>query len=273
MLELKGEWGKAENIARELTGGKGFDVIEALALVGKVEARQGRNTARDTLNRAWALALDTGEYNGLFLAADALAEYAWISGADDMPVSEIKEIAEEGLRLGRAWSAGLIVLWLWKLGELSAAPEGIAEPYRLIIEGQALAAAQEWDKIGCPYEKAIALSHGDTETQLDALDILESLEATAVAAKLRQELRDRGVSVPRGRARETREHPVGLTARQAEVLDLLSEGLSNVDIADRLFLSPRTVEHHVAAVLSKLNVSTRDEAVASAVDQGLLASR
>ena len=64
----------------------------------------------------------------------------------------------------------------------------------------------------------------------------------------------------------------GLTARQSEVLSLLAEGLSNVDIADRLFLSPRTVEHHVAAVMSKLNASSRDEAVDKAAEQGLFAA-
>lgn len=78
------------------------------------------------------------------------------------------------------------------------------------------------------------------------------------------------MSIPRGRARETREHPAGLTARQDEVLTLLGEGLSNLEIADRLFLSPRTVENHVAAVLSKLDASTREGAVAAAERQGLL---
>jgi len=68
----------------------------------------------------------------------------------------------------------------------------------------------------------------------------------------------------------TRGPGVGLTARQSEVLSLLAEGLSNIDIADRLFLSPRTVEHHVAAVMSKLNASSRDEAVDKAAEQGLL---
>jgi DNA-binding NarL/FixJ family response regulator len=50
----------------------------------------------------------------------------------------------------------------------------------------------------------------------------------------------------------------------------LAEGLTNPEIADRLFLSPRTVENHVAAVISKLNASSRDSAVAVAVEKGLL---
>jgi DNA-binding NarL/FixJ family response regulator len=78
------------------------------------------------------------------------------------------------------------------------------------------------------------------------------------------------VSAPRGRSRATRAHPAGLTARQAEVLDLLVEGLTNAEIADRLFLSPRTVENHVAAVLLKLDASTRDAAAARAVELDLV---
>jgi len=80
------------------------------------------------------------------------------------------------------------------------------------------------------------------------------------------------VSVPRGRSKAARSHTAGLTARQAEVLSLLDEDLSNAEIADRLFLSPRTVEHHVAAVIAKLDASTREEAVAVATEQGLLAA-
>ena len=89
-------------------------------------------------------------------------------------------------------------------------------------------------------------------------------------AEYRKQMRADGISVPRRKAESTRGHAAGLTARQAEVLQLLATGLSNVEIADQLFVSPRTVEHHVSAVLSKLDVTTRDEAVDKARDEGLL---
>ena len=114
--------------------------------------------------------------------------------------------------------------------------------------------------------------HGDQSAQLEALEVLDTLGATAVAAKLRKALRDQGVSVPRGRGRMTRDHSAGLTARQAEVLQLLDEGLSNTEIADRLFVSSRTIENHVSAILGKLNSSTRREAVTRARAEGLLTS-
>ena len=66
-----------------------------------------------------------------------------------------------------------------------------------------------------------------------------------------------GWSTPRGRRATTKAHPQGLTRREAEVAELLAQGLSNAAIAERLVLSPRTVEHHVASVMAKLDVSSR----------------
>jgi DNA-binding NarL/FixJ family response regulator len=62
-----------------------------------------------------------------------------------------------------------------------------------------------------------------------------------------------------------------LTGRQLEVLSLLAEGLTNVEIADRLVVSTRTAEHHVAAVLQKLGAPTRRDAVRRASELGLAA--
>jgi DNA-binding NarL/FixJ family response regulator len=75
---------------------------------------------------------------------------------------------------------------------------------------------------------------------------MAQMGASAVAARLRRDLRRAGVSVPRGRSQTTRDHPAGLTGRQAEVLALLAEDLSNPQIADRMFVSIRTVENHVS---------------------------
>jgi DNA-binding NarL/FixJ family response regulator len=117
----------------------------------------------------------------------------------------------------------------------------------------------------------MALVCGDVSQRLQALEILETLGASAVAAKVRRELRADGVSVPRGRSKSTRAHRAGLTGRQAEVLGLIEEGLSNAQIADRLFVSPRTVENHVSALLAKLDSTSRSEAVDKARSEGFLA--
>jgi DNA-binding NarL/FixJ family response regulator len=118
-----------------------------------------------------------------------------------------------------------------------------------------------------PFERALALSEGDVAARLDALAVLDGLGADAVAAKLRRLLRADGVRhVPRGPRRATRANPAGLTMRQSEILDLLCDGMSNPEIADRLFISGRTVEHHVSAILTKLAVGSREEAVSVALE-------
>ena len=270
VLELKGEWIEAEDLARDQLDTAAINVMVALPVVGIIEARTARATARATLTQAWEMSDVANEFQRLGPTAMAVAEHAWISGSAGIPMADVRKVMDAGLNRGFEWSPGSIALWLWKLGELSQAPEGIAEPYRLIIEGKPMDAAEAWARIGCPYERAIALAHGDQTAQLEALRDFDALGATAVAAKLRKALRDQGLSVPRGKDQKTRSHAAGLTARQAEVLQLLDEGLSNTEIADRLFVSPRTVEHHVSAVLAKLDCSTREEAVSRAHTEGLL---
>ena len=273
MLDLEGRWTEAEDLVRDLLETAAITQMVALPVLGAIEARQGRDTATATLSRAWEMSSVANEFQRLGPAAIAVAEHAWIAGNDELPVNAFESVLAMGLEHGFTWSTGALAFWLWKLGELSEAPEGIAEPYRLTIEGEPMAAAEMWVTIGCPYEQAIALAHGTPTTQLQALEILETLGATAVAAKLRKALRDQGLSVPRGKGRATRSHAAGLTARQAEILQLLDEGLSNTEIANRLFVSPRTVENHVSAVLSKLDSSTREEAVSRARTEGLLGAR
>jgi DNA-binding NarL/FixJ family response regulator len=90
-----------------------------------------------------------------------------------------------------------------------------------------------------------------------------------VAAQVARRLRELGVRhIPRGPRSATKSHPAGLTAREAEVLALVAEGRSNAEIAASLFLSPKTVEHHVSAVLTKLGVDSRESAARMAADHG-----
>lgn len=273
LLELKGNWAEAEDLARHQLDSAAISQMVALPLLGVLEARTGRDSAPATLSRAWAKAEASGEVQRLAPAAAALAEYAWIYGRSAVPETATALNLQDLIRRGHRWSAGSIAFWRWANGGAAGAPHGIAEPYRLLIDGNPAAAAEMWSALGCPYEQAVALAHGDPAAQVEALEAFDQLGARAVAAKLRKSLRTQGVAVPRGKGRKTRDHPAGLTARQAEVLELLNQGMSNLEIADALFLSPRTVEHHVSAILGKLACSTREEAVIAAATRGLIVPR
>jgi len=107
-----------------------------------------------------------------------------------------------------------------------------------------------------------------------ALEQLRQLGAQPAAAIVARRLRKRGIrKVPRGPRPATRANPAGLTSRQVEVLALVSEGLPNSEIAERLVLSERTVDHHVSAILGKLGAHTRVEAAAAARRLGVAQDR
>jgi len=163
-----------------------------------------------------------------------------------------------------------MAFWMWKLRFLDKAPAGSADFYGWIIDGEYKRAAEFWRDRGIPYEEGLALMHGDQTEQIEALRIFDKLGAAAIADKVRNDLAEQGVRVPRGKARETKANVAGLTGRQSEVLGYLADGLTNIEIAEELFVSHRTIENHVSAILMKLDVPNRERAVETAHDQGLL---
>jgi len=130
-----------------------------------------------------------------------------------------------------------------------------------------------WDELGCPYESALALAgSNDDGDLLRAHAELQRLGAHPAAAIVARRLRDRGArGLPRGPRPATRSNPASLTPREVEVLQLVVQGLRNAEIADRLFLSVKTVDHHVSAILRKLGVRSRGEAATAAVTRDLIA--
>ncbi len=270
-LMWKGDWIAAEDAA---TGALGTDAhTDAIAwrLLALIHARRGRTDAEDLLDRMWTLAGQSTELQLLDPAAAAIAEYLWLSERDDPErLAWAQHAFDRSVELGPPWPSGAFAFWWWKLGHLDTIPDSVPEFYRLIIDGRWAEGAEFWGARNVPYEQALALMHGGDDATLQALRIFEHLGATATAARIRKGLLARGVRVPRGASRATREHAAGLTARQAEVLDLLAERLSNSEIADRLFVSHRTVENHVAAILMKLDVSGRDAAVRAARERGII---
>jgi DNA-binding CsgD family transcriptional regulator/tetratricopeptide (TPR) repeat protein len=270
----QGDWVGAEEDAAAILNVPWLAVtnrIPALLVLGRVRARRGDPGAEAALNEACALALTVGEPQRMEQVAAARAEWRWLQGDLAGCVAEARMVFHEPFQVVRPWYQSEIVAWLWRGAALRNAPPGTPTPYALEIAGDWRAAAHAWERIGCPWEQAMALLNGDEAAQRAALAIFERLGAAPAVEITRRRLYECGArGLPRGPHRRTRANPQGLTNRQLEVLPLLAEGLSNAEIAHRLSTSPRTVEHHVSAVLTKLHARSRAEAVHHAYELELL---
>jgi DNA-binding CsgD family transcriptional regulator/tetratricopeptide (TPR) repeat protein len=266
----RGRWSEAiaqaERVIDGLPGRSPIPSIRAYACLGRIMVRRGESGGRLALETAAGLAAGTGLLDRWFPMC-GLAELAWLEGR----ASEIPELLgwlfDEALAADSPWARGEIGFWMWRAGAIEEPPKSAAEPFARQLRGDSAGAAAAWREIGCPYEEALALADGDPAAQLAAVEILDGMGARPASAWVRARLRDRGVAtVPRGPRAATRAHPAGLTGRQADVLRLIADGLSNGEIAERLFISPKTVEHHVSAIFAKLGVATRAQAMVKATE-------
>jgi DNA-binding CsgD family transcriptional regulator/tetratricopeptide (TPR) repeat protein len=261
-----GELTEAEQTTRGVIS-SGVDYIglmPALTVLGRVLSRRGEADADATLRRAWQYAERAAELQRLAPAVVALAERAWLTEATDPPLEQLAQVQALADQRGQQRQADEIGYWRWKLGARVqlASDSGWA----LQVRGEWEDAARWWARRRQPYERALALSESDDPAALlEALGVLDDLSAAAAARKVRGRLRDLGTRrIPRGPVPTTRTNPAGLTTRQLEVFELLAGGLTNRQIADRLVVSIRTVDHHVSTVLHKLGVASRHEAAAMA---------
>jgi DNA-binding CsgD family transcriptional regulator len=238
--------------------------IPALRTLGHLRVRRGDPDANEALDEAQALAGPTPELQRIGTLAAVRAEAAWLAQDREGVLGAVGPAYEIARQRQDPRMKGELAAWLWRVGALEREPTDIAQPYALEISGDWRAAARAWKALGCPYEHASMLAwYGAEPEQRQALSILDQLGAAPAARALRKQMRARGVrGVPRGSRASTRRNPRGLTRREAETLTLLSEGLRNSAIAKRLFVSTKTVDHHVSAILVKLGVSSRAEAVA-----------
>jgi len=247
------------------------DRLLAHVALGRLRTRRGEPGGDDALDMAQALAEQAGTLQHVAPVRCARAEVAWLAGDMARVRREARPAFELACDQGHPWFAGELAYWLWRSGDLKRAPEACAEPFALQISGCWREAATAWEKIGCPYEQARALADGDEAAQREALVIFDRLGASPMADRLRQQMRAAGVrAVPRGPRASTRGNCAGLTAREVQVLALVANGWQNARIAARLSRSPRTVEHHLAGILSKLDAGSRNEAVARARARGIL---
>jgi DNA-binding CsgD family transcriptional regulator/tetratricopeptide (TPR) repeat protein len=268
----RGDWDRAaETVELVLMKDCKMSCLQARVVLALVRARRGDPDPWTPLGEARAVAERTGQLWWMWQVAAAEAEALWLAGRAEAIADATAETFELAVRLGSPWCVAELAWWRRQGGIRGPVPAEARGPFEVQLRGDWSGAEAAWRDAGCPYEAALALAESGDEAALrTALEELQELGARPAAAMVARRLREGGATgVPRGPRPRTRENEANLTPRQVEVLALLSEGLRNAEIAERLFLSEKTVHHHVSAILSKLDVQSRGQAAAEAVRLGI----
>jgi DNA-binding CsgD family transcriptional regulator/tetratricopeptide (TPR) repeat protein len=273
-LEKIGRWDECVSLAHALLYRytlSPWNRLKPLCSMAKVMARRGQEGFWPYLDEAIESAMRLGEPDWIVPVGMARTEAYWLEGHLDAAISELGRVRDvaAGLPVAqRAW----VALWNRRLTGITDVID--LEPFASQLAGNAPHAAELWDRLGYGYEAALALLDTKDEALLrESLTRLTDLGAVAAARLVRRTMRELGIrSIPAGARTAARTHPRGLTKREQEILELLSEGQSNEEISATLFISVRTVEHHVSAILSKLGASTRKGATKEARRFGLTRS-
>jgi DNA-binding CsgD family transcriptional regulator len=276
----QGDWAAAEEEAEQVSSKSYASAVyrfPSLIALARLRVRRGDQDFEAPLDSARGFAERMSELQRSAYVAVLDAEIAWLemNGAavtsTQAAISRLRDVHALAVERSAHWVVEDTALWLYLLGEDKARAADLSPPFRDHCEGRWREAAAGWQNLGRPYEQALALGGGDDAAQRLALEIFDRLGAGPAAARLRRQMRASGArAIPRGPLARTRANPAGLTARQAQVLSLVDEGLSNTEIADRLCISTKTAEHHVSAIMARLDAPTRQRAASAARSLGLL---
>ena len=259
----RGNWTVAMNEANGVLALPGTTPVHRFAALLPVVMVNTRTGAPDTamMRTLGQLAHDLGEVQRLAAYANVRAEALWLAGQHVAADAELSAIYARTTSSGERAAATELAWWLGRAG-LTVDPPSIRHGAFRDALTDPRSAAAHLELLGSRYDAAVCLMEGSQEDLRQALEIFNRLGAKPAAAVAQAMLRRLGASkIARGPRPRTRRDPHGLIARQLEVLDLMAEHLTNAEIAQRLFLSERTVDHHVSAILSKLHVQTRDDAI------------
>ncbi len=230
-----------------------------------VNARRGEQPVVALLDEALAGA-DVEDVYGLALMWAARAEAAWLAGDDATARAEARTgLAAAALPDADPWLVGNLYRWVRLSGGTGDAATTVdtTTPHRLEAAGDWEGAVQEWTRLGCPYDAAVAELGGDLAAAERALETFRRLGATAASRRARQRIAVLRGRNPDPRNRATVADPHGLTPRERDVLALVAAGHSDAQIAATLFTSPKTANKHVGAILAKLGVRNRAQAAAA----------
>jgi DNA-binding CsgD family transcriptional regulator len=275
----QGDWAGAEEEALEIcrrTYAADVYRFPALITLARLRVRRGDQDAETPLEAARRLSATMVELQRSVYIATIEAESAWLGSAGTPPpgedaASRLREVHALAEARNCRWAVEDSALWLSILGDPVRETGRLPTPIREHCEGRWHEAAAGWRALGRPYEEALALSGAGDAAQRQALEIFDRLGAVPAAARLRRLMRASGArGIPRGPIAVTRANSAGLTRRQVQVLILIDEGLSNIEIASRLCISAKTAEHHVSAIMARLDAPTRQKAAAVGRHRGLL---
>jgi len=244
--------------------------IGALTVVATIKMRRGEPNPLPLLLEAKTLAFETTELQRIIPALLALLEYEWITGKSHIEDQTLDGAINMFFQAARFSKKSRFLFWLRKVrrGRLSD------EMLKAKNLNSAMSLREQvalWEELCSPYEKALSLFEGTDEEKRTALTMMQQLGANAICEKLKMEMRSSGIKkIPRGLRRSTKINPAQLTNRELEVLQLLRKGIQNKEIANALFISAKTVDHHISSILFKLDVKSRATAVAEAARLGIL---
>jgi DNA-binding CsgD family transcriptional regulator/tetratricopeptide (TPR) repeat protein len=272
-LERTGHWDEAVASCHELlrNGGPSPSIrLCPLTRLGVIRARRDESGAWECLDEAIEYAVGAGVPQSIVAVRLARAEAFWLEGKLASARREA-ELADDAAGGCDRWDRGTVASWLQRTGSARPPRGELAAPCQLQADRNWAGAARLWADLGCPYEAGLALLASASEASLrEALRIFTGLGASATIRLTRQKMRRLAIrSIPAGPRPATREHPLGLTRREREILELICARLTNAEIAEKLFISVRTVDHHVSAVLAKLGAPTRRAAATRAIKLGL----
>jgi DNA-binding CsgD family transcriptional regulator len=274
-LLLLGRWDEAADLCAELLAIPGVspsNQLYPLRILGTIRGRRGEPGHAELLDRGEALATGIGSRRWVAQVRAVQAELLWASGQPDLARVEATEAYKQAAGQLDPWNLGSLAIWLWRLEAGIDVPPGLPEPYALEIAGDWRGAAAAWERLGRAYDAALTriMCARDADSLRAGLMVLDNLGARTTAGAARRRMRALGMtSIPRGPRAATRAAPAGLTAREQEILALLSQGLPDKEISRQLFISERTVHHHVSSVLSKIGVPTRLAAAREAARMGI----
>ncbi len=218
------------------------------------------------------MAFEAMELQRLIPAMTALLELEWLTGKEWLTEDEINSTAAMTTQMGIMMENSELAAWLLRARKHVLPLPTLFDGYRYQTEAAAQKAAAIWVQLGCPYDQGLALFEGGESDKRKALAIIQALGAEAVYQKLKRQLRSAGVkSIPRGAHKTTQTNKARLTGRELDVLKLVKQDMHDKEIAATLFISIKTVGHHISSILFKLDVDSRTKAVKEAVRLGVIA--